>query len=352
MNFFGDKGRLFLAGTTLALAGLARPAVAQTITEFPLPNTAVGPDGETRVLRFDEDSGQTRLDSVDNTGSVSRGIPYGPYPDWTAGAAETGADALTRVLWTRADGSAALWLAGSQGNQASFLFGPMSGWSAVDAAAGIAGTSHLLWTRRDGGVALWSVDGSGQPLTKATYGPYPGWTASAISDGADGLTRLLWKKADGAAGLSILSSEGIVATYRYGPADRWDAIDLAVGGDNKTRILWSDPDGRLAIGIVSGTGEIEYGPIYSSPGGLTARRIAAGPDGSARVLFTDHRGAAVLWLLSPAGVFERSIELSPPAFSGGSVAGTWTGTFASADFVGCDVSDTPVRASFALKEVL
>jgi streptogramin lyase len=278
---------------------------------------SVGPDGETRVLRFDSGSGQTAFDSVDGAGSVSRGSPYGPYPGWTARAISTGADGLTRVLWTSEGGSASLWLVGSQGNQASFQFGAISGWSAVDVAAGVAGTTHLLWTHVDGSVALWSVDGSGHVLTNATYGPYPGWTALAISDGADGLTRLLWKKADGTAGLSIISSEGIIATHRYGPADRWNATDLGVGGDNQTRILWSHPDGRVAIGIVSGTGEVQYGPISSSLEGLTARHIAAGPDGSARVLFTDGRGGAVVWLLSPAGVFQDLFDLTSPTPSGG-----------------------------------
>ena len=36
MNIFTDKRWLLLATATLALVGIAHPAVAQTITEFPL----------------------------------------------------------------------------------------------------------------------------------------------------------------------------------------------------------------------------------------------------------------------------------------------------------------------------
>jgi streptogramin lyase len=311
---------------------------------------SVGPDEETRVLRFDGGSGQTALDGVDDAGSVVRGATYGPYPGWTARAVATGADGLTRVLWTSEDGSASLWLEGSHGNQGSFQFGPMSGWSAVDVAAGIAGTTHLLWTREDASVALWTLDGAGQVRTKATYGPYPGWTASAISDGADGLTRLLWKKLDGTAGLSIISAATIIATDRYDPADRGTAIDIGVGGDNKTRILWRHPDGRVAIGIVAGTGEVQYGPVYPSPGGLTARHVAAGPDGSARVLFTDGLGGAILWVLSPAGVLQGSFDLPGPTPSGGNIAGAWNGVWNHSTNPSCDASATdpgiPARAIF------
>jgi hypothetical protein len=255
------------------------------------------------------------------------------------------------VLWTSEDGSASAWLEGPEGNRGSFRFGPMLGWSAVDVAAGIAGTTHLLWTHKDESVALWTLDGSGRVLANATFGPYRGWRASAISDGADGLTRLLWNKVDGTAGLSIISSEGIVATYRYVSADRWVAIDIGVGGDNKTRILRSNPDGRVAIGVVGGAGEVQYGPIYSSPGELTARHISAGPDGSTRVLFTDGQGGAVLWLMSPEGVFQGSFDLTGP--SGGSIAGLWTGTWNHASNPACDpsisVPGIPAEATFEQK---
>ncbi|HYT32969.1 MAG TPA: hypothetical protein VEO37_10275, partial [Thermoanaerobaculia bacterium] len=90
--------------------------------------------------------------------------------------------------------------------------------------------------------------------------------------------------------------------------------------------LWSHSDGRVALGVVNETGDVRYGPSYSSPVGLTARRVAAGRDGSARVLFTDDEGGAALWLLSPAAIFQRSFDLAGPTPSG-SIAGTWTGTF-------------------------
>ena len=43
MNIFTDRGRLLLAAATLALAGFARPSVAQTIKEFPLSNAGSNP---------------------------------------------------------------------------------------------------------------------------------------------------------------------------------------------------------------------------------------------------------------------------------------------------------------------
>lgn len=335
----GPDGNIWFTENGAGRIGRISPIFSDAV------DISVRPDDETSLLRFDGLSGHMGLDSLDRTGTSSQVGPFGPYPGWTAHATAAGSDGLTRVLWTNEDGSAALWLVGPQSNQASYRFGPVAGSTAIDVAASIDGTTHLLWTDRDRGVALWSIDGSGRVLNKATYGPYRGWTALAISDGADGLTRLLWEKVDGTVGLSVISSEGIVATYRYGAVGQWKAIDLAVGGDNQTRLLWSHPDGRVAIGIVNGSGEVQYGPTYSSPQGLTARHVAAGPDGSARVLFANYGVGAALWLLSPAGAFRGSLDLTEPTPSGPDITGGWVGTFDSADFIDCD-SNTPAQANF------
>ena len=252
------------------------------------------------------------LDSVGGGGSVSRGSPYGPYPGWTARAAAAEADALTRVLWTKDDGSAALWLLGPEGNEASYRLGPAPGWKAIDVAASIAGTTHVLWTDTDGRIALWSVENAGSVSTGPAYGPYADWTAVAIADGQDGLTRVLWNRVDGSAALSLFGPEGLLASYRFGPAAGWTAVDVAVGADGQARILWTHRDGRMALWRVDGDGRpTALGPIYPPPLGFTARRVAAGPDGLTSVLWTDANGAAVLWILSADNVFQKSFSLSP-----------------------------------------
>ena len=273
-------------------------------------DVSVWPDNTTCFLRFDEGTGQTSLDTLDKAGSVTSGSPFGPYEGWTPRATATGLDALTRVLWNNEDGSAALWLAGPGGNQASFRLGPVSGATATDVAAAAAGMTNLIWTYADGRIALWSVENTGHVSPGPAYGPFPGWTAVAVADGQDGLSRILWSKSDGSTGLWFLGPEGLAASARFGTVSGWTAADIAVGADGLTRILWTHLDGRMALWSVDSAGNRRTsGPIYTPPPGFTAVRIAAGTDGLTRVLWKNVGAGALLWILSADNVFQESFPL-------------------------------------------
>jgi len=282
---------------------------------------SVGMDDKTRLLRFDAATGRVALDALDEAGISLRTGPFGPYQGWTARRTSAGSDGLTRVLWTKVDGSAGLWLLGPKENQASYRFGPVAGWTAVDVAASVAGLTHILWSAADGRIAVWSIDNAGNVSTGPVYGPYPGSTAVAIAEGQDGLTRVLWNKLDGAAGLSFVGSEVLVL---FGPVAGWTAVDAVVGADGQTRILWTHRDGRMALWRVDAAGRpTALGPTYTPPVGFIAGRVAAGPDGLIRVLWTDLKNAAILWLMSSDNVYLRSLtlDLFGATPSGGSIAG-------------------------------
>ncbi len=268
-------------------------------------------NGATGFFSFDPLSGHVLLGSVDSSGRKVLGSPYGPYAGWTPIAGADGPDGVTRVLWNNDDGSAALWLTRPEGVQGSFLYPARPGWAALDVAAGADGSTHILWTSFDGVTLLQTINAFGDIASSLSFGPYTGWSATAIADGPDGLTRLLWNNIDERAGLSLISSDGILTTARYGPVAGWMALDVAVGGDGLTRILRAHADGRMSLWITDDAGEIAtYGPIYSAPAGTSARRVSTAEDGSARVLFTDFEGRAVLWFLSPDGVFQTSVDLN------------------------------------------
>lgn len=269
---------------------------------------SLGLDDAARVL-FAATDGRLFVRGVDSAGNVSSAGPYGPYDGWNSKAVAEGSDGLTRVLWTSDDGSAALWLLGPQGNQASYRLGPAAGWTAVDVAASGAGTTDLLWSNFDGRIALWRIDNAGGVSPGPISGPYPGWTAVAAADGKDGLARVLWNRTDGLAGLSLHGTKGLLASYQFGPVAGWTANDIAVGADGQTRILWTHQDGRMALWRVDDAGNpTALGPIYSPPPGLTASRISAGADGRTRVLWSGTEDA-VLWVMSADNVFVESIDL-------------------------------------------
>ncbi len=272
---------------------------------------SVGSDNRARLLLADIE-GRLELQSTDRSGNSSSSGPFGPYAGWDPRAVADGSDGLTRVLWTNVDGSAALWLVGPGGNQASYRIEPAGGWTAVDVAASVPGSTHLLWTDVEGRVALGKVWNKGDSSMGRAYGPYPGWTAVAIADGQDGLTRVLWRRFDGSAALSFFGSGGLLASYKLGGAAGWTAADVAVGADGQSRILWIHRDGRMALWRVDGDGSpTALGPVYAPPSGYMASRIAAGSDGLTRVLWTSLSGSAVLWTMSTDNVFLDSFSLGP-----------------------------------------
>ncbi len=306
---FDRTGRSLYAGTR---SGVFSYPATERLDLFGDSNGATG------FFSFDPLSGRVLFGSVDSSGRKVLSSPYGPYAGWTPIAGAGGRDGVTRVLWNNDDGSAALWLARPEGVQGSYLYPARPGWAALDVAAGADGSTHILWTSSDGVTLLQTINAFGDIASSLSFGPYTGWSATAIADGPDSLTRLLWNNSDGRAGLSLISSDGILTTARYGPVGGWTALDVAVGGDGLTRILRAHADGQMSLWITDDAGKIAtYGPIYSAPTGLAARRVAAGQDGSSRVLFTDDLGGAVLWLLSPAGVFQDSFDLTSPTPSGG-----------------------------------
>jgi hypothetical protein len=287
---------------------------------------SVGSDNNPHIVSGDAD-GRAIFQTVGRSGASVPGGAFGPYSGWIPTAVADGADGLTRVLWNNEGGSAALWLTGRQGNEASHRLDRPSGLLATDVAASIAGVTHVLWADADGRVAISSVDNSGRTSTGPTYGPYPGWTVVAAADGPDGVTRVLWHHLDGRTAISFTRDGSLLASYGFEAVAGWTAQDIAAGGDGLTRVLWSHEDRRLALWIIGSTGTVSTrGPVYAAPEGMTAGRIAAGSDGSGSVLFTDGQRGAVLWLVSAAGVFESSIDLSSPYSAGVGIAGVGTGS--------------------------
>ena len=273
---------------------------------------SVGTDNRARLLLTDLDN-RAVFRSFDNSGNSTSGGPYGPYSGWYARAVADGSDGLTRVLWNNLDGSAALWLLGPTGNQASYRYGPTAGWTAVDVSVGSDGTTHLLWSSVDGRTGLTSVAVSGALVRRTTYGPYSGWTARSISNGTDGLTRVLWSNTDGRVGLSLIYGGQIVATYRFAGDPGWSARDIAVGSDNQTRILRANADGRMVLWSVDNSGTVtNAGIVYGPPvPGQAATRISAGADGLTRVLWTSPEGTGTLWLMGLDNVRQSSFGFGP-----------------------------------------
>ncbi|HEX7253968.1 MAG TPA: sialidase family protein [Thermoanaerobaculia bacterium] len=287
---------------------------------------SVGTDNKTRTLFVD--SGHLAVvRSFDNSGNSSASGPHGPYSGWSARAVADGPDGLTRLLWNNPDGSAALWLLGPTGNQASYRYDPTAGWTAADVSVGRDGATHLLWTNVDGRTKLTTVAVSGAVVGETTYGPYNGWIARSISDGADGLTRILWTNNDGRAGLSLVAPETeteIAATYRFVPEPGWTARDVAVSADNQARVLFANAVGQMALWSVDNSGTVtNSGKVFAPPRpGQAAVRVSAGADGLTRVLWTGPDGTGYVGMMDGENVLVHSFGFCG-SFGESSGCGPW-----------------------------
>jgi hypothetical protein len=95
-------------------------------------------------------------------------------PNWRATSEAVGSDGNTRLLWTKADGTAVIWNVNAATGQVSAGpdLGPYAGWTAAHLAAGADGCLRLLWDGANGQESLWSLDAAGNPLGAETFGPY------------------------------------------------------------------------------------------------------------------------------------------------------------------------------------
>ena len=297
---------------------------------------SVRPDDTTALLRFDAGTGQMSLDTLDNAGSVTSGRSLGPYVGWTPRATATGLDGLTRVLWNNEDGSAALWLTGPDGNEASFRLGPVSGATAMDVAAAAAGMTHILWTYADGGIAVWSVDNCGPCLHRTSLRTLSGLDRRR-DRGRPGRTLSNPLERGRRFGRSLVS--GAKASS---PALDWVPVWAAHGLDRgrcRRRRRRTDPrsgdepllrqDGCLERGQRGNPSN--QGPIYCAPPGFTARRITAGSDGLTRVLWTSAGDGALVWILSADNAYQESFYLDSVPTSN-----SWDVTIRVADVTGPD----------------
>jgi len=234
----------------------------------------------------------------------------------------------THLLWTSANGAAALWTVNADGSFTSTrAYGPIPGWTATTIADGPDGKTRLLWTRADGMSAVWTVnDADGSFTSTPGYGPFTSaalpsvvisgggrWDAVSLAVGPDDLTRLEWKHSpDGRSVVWIINpNASFASTPGYGPYGPWTASSLAAGGDDLSRLLWGDGAGRFSVWAVAADGSFASTPAFGPYPGWSATAIAGGPDADARLLLNRSDGAMSVWTVGTGGTFTSTPLYGP-----------------------------------------
>ena len=288
-----------------------------------------------RFLLWNNSDGNGAVSLAINTPNTSNYVyyTYGPYPGWRATTLAAGADGVARILWTKTDGSAALWRVDASGNFTHFDYGPFSGWTARGLAVGSDNVPRILWTNTSGQISLWSVNAQGG-FTFQYFGPYTGYTASLIAVGADNAPRILWNKTDGSVSLWRVDTAGNFTFAYYGPFYGYAPLSLAADSGNAVRLLWNHPaDSTVSLWNIPPGGSYSYQyypyPIgyddlgTTTPPGVSADVSAAA--GNAQVLYGQSDGTAQINFVNNSGQYSAN-TVAPPGASTGGGTGGGTGT--------------------------
>ncbi|MBV9122742.1 MAG: hypothetical protein JO112_05255, partial [Planctomycetes bacterium] len=326
-----------LTATDGTLTGTAAGLVVNHSPAWAMVDTAVGSDGNTRLL-WVHPNGRAAVWTVDQSGNSSDiqvfgGPSAGPtFSGWRAIALAAGGDGLTRLLWVNDSGATALWLLNTdntvlqvQNHDQIGVYGPIPGWRAEDVAVGSGAGSQtrILFDNLTGGngtpgqVAVWTVSTSvlTQPAQTfaishtVVFGPVPGWTARTLGVSPLDLPWILWN--NGGTGQAALWQLNQDNTYQAGQVYTnagSTALDVAVGRDQNPRLLWESntSTGNVAVWAINSSGLAPIDSFRQSYGpyaGYTAVALEAGPDGRTRLIWTQADGSQALWLLNADDTF-------------------------------------------------
>ena len=319
---------LSLATTAIVLLGWPASARAQSITEYPIPTSASGPNGIAAgpdgALWFTE-TNANKIGRITTAGAITEfRIPTSSSnPIYiTAGSdgalwfSENSGNKIGRIttagtitefaIPTHASNSAgiaagpdgAVWFAENSGNKIGRITTsgtitefaiPSSGSSPLGIAAGPDGA---LWFAENGSGKIGRITAAGavtQYPLPALSGPLAG--PIGIVAGPDGA---LWFGAGSNTGNSLVSSINRIATSgMINPFPvSGSPLDIAAGPDGALWFVLSNPD---RIGRITTSGIITQFVIPTS--GSTPDGIAAGPDGA--LWFTEFNGNKIGRITTP-----------------------------------------------------
>ena len=197
-------------------------------TDWAAVGLSVGTDGLARIL-LNNRNGAAAVWVINADNSFNSTPLLGPYTGWTAASMSIGPDGLVRLLWRNVDRDIAIWkltnFASGTFIQNTYSANAVtnSNWIAVSISVGPDNKTRVLWSRTDGSLALWDVSDWGTnvsngPFTQNVFGPYTGFDPLAISTGPDNLTRVVWSRTDGYIALwSENDGTGGFVQDDYGP---------------------------------------------------------------------------------------------------------------------------------------
>jgi glucose/arabinose dehydrogenase len=329
-------GGIFSLGTNLAATSFGSAFGAFTLTAL-----TMGPSSSGRSLYYATYAGGGAIQRIDHVGSVS----YAKQ--------DFDGNARSDLIWSRADGSVALWMMNGGTIASSAGFTVTSEWSLVGtgdfnsdgrgdllfrrssdgflvawlmnggtiagtagfdpgssfAVAGIAdvngdGVDDLVLRDASGAVVFWILTKGGTVLWPAAYPLAAEWAFAGKGDvNGDGTDDIVWRKADGATAIWFMNGKDIAASASYAVGTEWALRGVGdLDGNGKSDLLWRRTDGTVAFWFMNGA------TIAGSAGypQTTAWDIAGtadlNADGRADIVWRNSDGSTAIWLMNGGAI--------------------------------------------------
>lgn len=225
--------------------------------------------------------------------------------------------AHSHILYNLPGGSIALWDVDRKFNVTQHQYGPFVGFSAVALATGADGVSHIAETKADGTLMLGTVDTAAKLTTTQqaprTDGGSP-YKAIALSIGPDNVAHLLSANANNKIQILNIKADGTqaVATTQNTVSDGANVYvpqALATGPDGVSHVLWNNPNGKVMLSNVDATGGYSVAAIYAAANDgvpntpWSATALSVGTDGIIHIVWNNADGKVVFWNVDSAGNF-------------------------------------------------
>lgn len=219
-------------------------------------------------------------------------------------------DNESRLLWTRADGTAQLWTLSSQGAFESQFALPTDPSPIVSMATDLQSRTLLL--HGSGNTAeLQILSPSGTLTGTQINGPYAEWNPLAVTVGGNLQPRLLWGRTDGQGSDWSTTTTGVyMNNTRLGPVLGAQPIALAAAADNTQRALFARGDGHNQLWQLSVNGLPTKVTTIGAVLNGRLLNVAVGIDGTSRVLWAVGANQGVIWTIDGNGVRTSTVSLS------------------------------------------
>ncbi|APV50810.1 hypothetical protein BWI17_14605 [Betaproteobacteria bacterium GR16-43] len=246
-----------------------------------------------------------KIDGISGRGTISTTYTVRPFDaslPIPAPGADFNGNGMSDLLWTHADGRAAIWMMdGFSTVDGGEIINAGTGWSVTHLADFNGdGKSDIVWRHTDGRTAIYLMDGRVPTTTQQIFNAGDGWTVTHAPDlNGDGKADLLFRHTDGRIAAWLMDGTTMIAgdTLR-GAGTGWSVAQVGdIDGDGADDLVMAHTDGRYEVWIMNGLTKVRSYAVMNAGVGWTLTHLGDfDGDGTKDFVWRYVQGRAAIWL--------------------------------------------------------